>query len=182
MRAGHWLKGVVVASTVLASGGSSFAGRETDLSVTPDGSDVSCEPISITGCFDVDSLKNITHIFVAFDACAPDPPEDPFSITVDGDPVPVDKLIPEDRLKDKGGPCNHGDPAPPVADDDTSGPNLIAKPRLWFPLQGNQKHARVCVTTDTISIIRVGAKSADECVQNTQNFCGECDDRNGDCD
>jgi hypothetical protein len=80
----------------------------------------------------------------------PAKPKDPkpeggeFTITVDGNAV--------DKVNMQGGPCNHGE---------ENIPRLV-----WFPLTGNQKSAEVCVTVNNVvpDEIRVGAKSAEECV------------------
>jgi hypothetical protein len=156
---------VVVGASMLVFGAQAWAGSFTNLSVMTDEKSLSCMPIM--SCFDVTSDKNITHIFVEIEACTVQE-SDPFMITVDG--VPVTKV------HTNGGPCNHGPDAPmsvPENDEvlDLNGPFLIDKPRIWFPLPGNQSTARVCVSVDEPSMIEVGAKSADDCAQNTASLC-----------
>jgi hypothetical protein len=160
-------RGVLVAASVFVFGAQARAGSFTDLTVMADESSFSCEPIM--KCFDISSDKNITQIFVEFNACTGMPgSEDSFTITVDGTPIT--------KVHTNGGPCNHGPDAPSVVPEDDevlglNGPFLIDKPRVWFPLPGNQMTARVCVTTDDPTMLEVGAKSADDCAEAPANLC-----------
>jgi hypothetical protein len=159
--------GVVVAASVFMFGAQARAGSFTDLSVTPIENSFTCTP-EIMKCFDVSSDKNITHIFVEFNACTEMPMTDSFSITVDGTPIT--------KIHMNGGPCNHGPDAPDVIIEDDEklgfpGPSLIDKPRFWFPLPGNQMTATVCVTTDDPTKLEVGAKSADDCAEAPADLC-----------
>jgi len=168
--------GAMILLALLPSSGR--ASPVTNLRVSPVEESLVCEPL-FTTCSRVQADKNITHIFVAFDQCLENPPEvDPFTVTVDGSPVlPQDLVQEQDDLHDKGGPCNHGPSATPSANDDPDtdhGPRTIEKPRFWFPLGQNQFDVVVCVTTDTASAVRIGAKAADECVQDSVNLCEEC--------
>jgi hypothetical protein len=95
---------------------------------------------SSTACFDVVTEDaNITHIFV--NACAATASE--FAITVDGEPVT--------ELHTDDGPCEH------ISTD------------VWFPLQGNQDTAHVCVSVqgDCPEGIQLYAKAESECAAGT---------------
>jgi hypothetical protein len=131
-------------STAASSGGNGGDVSHTDLTVRENTHDTSLTCPSARACFDVSSLKNITQIFVkvGFDSCKPVD----FVVTVDG--VVID---PGDFHDPTTGPCNHGE-------------DLIERD-LWFPLPKNQKTAQVCVTTTGAvpALVRVGAKSAEEC-------------------
>jgi hypothetical protein len=133
----------------------------TNLTVTENTHDTSIEcPGGTTACFNVDSDKNITHIFVnlGWDGCTPEG----FTVTVDG--VTVD---PKDFHAPDTGPCNPNGQA---------GEDFI--PRiLWFPLPGNQKHAEVCVHIKGAipALVSVGAKSAEECIAaSLEQSCSNC--------
>src|SRR5262249_57215191 len=93
---------------------------------------------SSTACFDVTSEgRNITHIFVASTAEAS--PSD-YAITLDGEPVT--------HLYTDESPCED------IPRD------------VWFPLNGNQSDAHVCVTVqaeDPVEI-EVSAKVNNECI------------------
>jgi hypothetical protein len=166
----------VVAALALFSG-SAQTDPVTDLMVSPVGGSLICEPL-FTTCSRVTSNKNITHIFIAFQQCQQQQQQDFFTVTVDGSPVlPKDIQQEQDDLHNKGGPCNHGPSATPTANDDPDtahGPRTIETPRFWFPLGQNQFDVTVCVTTDQEQTTRIGAKSADECVQDSVNLCQEC--------
>ncbi|MFT3766423.1 MAG: hypothetical protein QM820_13060 [Minicystis sp.] len=92
-------------------------------------------------CFQVSTNgANITHIFIDVDACcAPDPGD--YDVTVDGQPVT--------QLHDGGG-----------------GPCKELEREVWFPLQGNQASAEVCLQFHGFvpSHVSVGAKAKNECV------------------
>jgi hypothetical protein len=138
MRICGWVGAFVVAAFGLAG---QAGAKKANLTITPDGVTGMC-PDGQTACFlvDTEEERNITHIFIDINFCGVDPP---FTVTVDGVPV--------DMLHTQGGPCNHGD-------DEI---DRIA----WFPLTGNQDHARVCVTTaGQFPSVSVGAKSQGECV------------------
>jgi uncharacterized membrane protein YgcG len=92
-------------------------------------------------CFQISTNgANITHVFLDVDACcAPDPGD--YDVLVDGQPVKV--------LHDgAGGPCKE------------------IEREVWFPLQGNQATAEVCLQFHGFvpSHVSVGAKSKSECV------------------
>jgi hypothetical protein len=101
-------------------------------------------------CFEIDSDKNITHIFVDTEGA-----ENEVFLGF-GD----DELELVEKLHDNGGPCNHGDTS--IDRDD------------WFVVPGNEEHfsevLTVCVVvtdSDFDGVITVGAKSTDECQQDT---------------
>jgi hypothetical protein len=99
---------------------------------------------STGGCFDiVTDGAEITHILVD-STCAASPSD--YAITVDGEPVTV--------LHTDDGPCES-----------------LAR-GVWFPLQGHQDTAHVCVSVrgECQGSIQVAVKAGDECVSGTQPF------------
>lgn len=104
-------------------------------------------------CFHVTTNgANITHIFIDVDACCAVDSGD-YDVLVDGQPVT--------QLHDGGGgPCKE------LARD------------VWFPLQGNQASAEVCLQFHGFvpSHVSVGAKAKSECaateVNATCEVCG----------
>jgi hypothetical protein len=159
IRRGWWLLAIGLAFLVDGARVRAEGRIKHQLQVTPASSTFSCA--GSTACFDVTSGQNITHIFVDVEnGCAN---ADDFQVYVDGNLV--------ERLHDQGGPCGNGDDA-------------IAR-QVWFPLSGNECKpgaicaAQVCVTVGGGTIpsqVRVGAKSADQCVSNfSGGGCSSCD-------
>lgn len=114
------------------------AGTTVDGTGGAPGATLACP--SPTVCFQLATDgANITHVFIDVDACCAASPDD-YDVLVDGQPVKV--------LHDHGGPC--GD----IARD------------AWFPLQGNQSAAEVCLQFHGFvpGSVSVGAKAKSECV------------------
>lgn len=110
-------------------------------------------------CFQITTNgANITHVFVDVDACcAPDPGD--YEVLVDGEVVT--------KLHDGGGgPCK----------------DIVRE--AWFPLQGNQATAEVCLRFNGFvpGHVSVGAKAKDECVASAfEGTCEVCGGGAGSC-
>lgn len=109
-------------------------------------------------CFQITTNgANITHIFIDVDACcAPDPGD--YEVLVDGEPVT--------KLHDAGGPCQE------------------LEREVWFPLQGNQSTAEVCLRFHGFvpGHVSVGAKAKEECVATAlDGMCQACGGEVGSC-
>jgi uncharacterized membrane protein YgcG len=115
-----------------------LAVKTADTTVGVDGGQAACGATET--CFQITTNgANITHVFIDVDACcAPDPGD--YEVIVDGQPVT--------KLHENGGPCQD-----------------LAR-ELWFPLQGNQATAEVCLRFHGFvpGHVSVGAKAKDECV------------------
>lgn len=103
-------------------------------------------------CFQVSTNgANITHVFIDVDACCAADPDD-YDVLVDGQPVT--------KLHDGGGgPCDE------------------IEREVWFPLQGNQASAEVCLQFHGFvpNHVSVGAKAKSECVATAVNAtCEVC--------
>ncbi len=132
---------------------------DADLTVTPNERDSSfnCTP-GTTACFNVNSQKNMTQIFVDVDFGECVTAE--YQVFVDG----VDVT----RFHTRGGTCNHG-----AKDFERD---------VWFPLPANQNTGEICVVVPNSipAEVSVGAKSQNECVEASQtaaqcSSCGVCD-------
>jgi hypothetical protein len=129
------------------SGSNDIKAADVQVAGDPGGGPLSCN--SDTACFDVTTNgANITHIFIDSPCVSGD---GDYEVTVDGEPVK--------KLHTNGGPCQ-------------------SIPRdVWFPLQGNQAEAHVCVTVKGVgpSGVQVGAKAKNDCVMASVPLnCGSC--------
>src|SRR5262245_24738902 len=101
------VKAIGAGLLLLAFTGNARGDSETELRVSvvaPPVIECIDSTVETTTCFLVESKKNITHIFLAFDLLceeAPPQPPDPFVVTVNGTPVPAEEILFEDDLHDK---------------------------------------------------------------------------------
>jgi hypothetical protein len=140
---GAFLLLVCAAGKTLASSREVVQGAGLTMAVNASTEALDCDSDSdsSTACFDITTDgANITHVFV-YSACVSSPSN--YTITVDGEPVP--KLYTDD------GPCE-------------------SIPRdVWFPLQGTQDMAHVCISVEGAGPkgLQVGAKAGNECIART---------------